>query len=326
MEQATFLKDKSLLTEDTQVSGLVLIKSGTKKKTTIDKPFYTGDLSTSDGTIGYKVWENSAVFPMFSQIITTTGDLSNVAFNIMGKVDMYGGKPSIIITGGEVVAEVDETAFLPRRYDAQDMVNKLFTLTQLNLSEKGNNLLNTMLWQNPDIFKKFTEEFAAKGHHDNCLSGLIAHTQKVVKIMVDTINTYPEILNLRDMSTEEAKDLYIIGATLHDIGKIQEMHYGEYQPSSVVTHRILGLDYLYDNRQLITETYSEKWFRHFQSVIVQHHDEWEDKARTVVAYVVSLCDVFDARLTGLEQHMREDSYDTSTGTVVFAEKDKPLNL
>lgn len=326
MEQASFLKDRTSLTDGMQVSGLTLIKSCTKKTTTTGKPFLTGEISTSDGIIGYKVWDSSAVFPALAQVLAEKGEVTGVGIDLLGKIDMFGGKPAVIITGGELLLNVDKTIFMPKRYDAQDMINKLFSTVQPNLTEKGNNLLNVILWQNSEVLNRFSVQFAAKANHDNCLCGLVAHTYKVTRLMVDTINMYPDILNLRGMNREDAKDLLIIGATLHDIGKIMEMDYGEYLPDSVVTHRILGLDYLFENKQLIVDSYSEKWYRHFQSIIVQHHDEWEDKARTVVAYVVNLCDVFDAKMTGLEQHMREDAFDCSTGTVVFAEKDKPLNL
>jgi hypothetical protein len=61
---------------------------------------------------------------------------------------------------------------------------------------------------------------------------------------------------------------------------------------------------------MIKAQYSEHWLHELEAIIVQHHDEFDDKARTVGAYVVHQADILDSRLTLLQQsvsHAVDDS-------------------
>jgi 3'-5' exoribonuclease len=109
---------------------------------------------------------------------------------------------------------------------------------------------------------------------------------------------------------QDFKDLLIIGALVHDIGKVDEMEYGVYKDCSIITHRILGLKYVEAEAEMIKAQYSEQWLHELEAIIVQHHDEFDDKARTVGAYVVHQADILDSRLTLLQQsvsHAVDDS-------------------
>ena len=113
----------------------------------------------------------------------------------------------------------------------------------------------------------------------------------------------------------------MIGSLLHDIGKTMEMNYGVYQPNSAISHRILGLDILYKYRADIESAYDEKWFRDLQSIIVEHHGEFADPCRTVVAYVVHKVDCFDSVMTCLAQSLDESMMTDTSGSSVRIDGD-----
>jgi 3'-5' exoribonuclease len=110
----------------------------------------------------------------------------------------------------------------------------------------------------------------------------------------------------------------MLGTLLHDIGKVDEMHFGIYQPLSAVTHRVLGLDYIFAMKDDIIAIYNEKWYRDLQSIIVEHHGEFGDPCRTVPAYLVHKLDCLDSILTGIQQAVEDPSIDTA-GSKIYVD-------
>jgi 3'-5' exoribonuclease len=106
--------------------------------------------------------------------------------------------------------------------------------------------------------------------------------------------------------------MLILGINLHDIGKIKEMKDGDYRKNSFVTHREFGVELLYANRALITEKFDDDFFYRLISIIRGHHDEYEEKAKTVYAYIVHLIDMLDSQVTHIldvveGEGLKEDS-------------------
>lgn len=278
------------------VSGVVLIKGYSQKVTKAGKPYIDGFLQ-SGVIVPFKIWDGN---PLLSEFLKY--DYTNTPCQINGTFNVYQGTTSIILNAVYPTEEYSPEQFFEVKYNASLYTNALIDACNSVLSTKGVALLNQILFSNSKLMERFTKEFAASGHHDNCLSGLLAHTYKVVCLMSWVLATYSKIVSKPDGTIDaDKKDLLIIGAVLHDIGKVDEMKFGVYQPLSTVTHRVLGLDYLFDNKDAIIGTYNEKWYRDLQSIIVEHHGEFGDPCRSVVAYVTHKADMFDCQMTMLEQ-------------------------
>lgn len=281
--------------------GILLLKSYTRKLTKNDKPYFEGKIQSGSAILPIKVWNGSAAFSKMD-----SEDYTNMVCMITGEYNQYQGNISVVISDIAAVSGYTPEQFYEVKYNKVAYKDALIKLCEQYVSEKGMALLNKMLFQNEDVIERFCSEFAASGHHDNCLSGLLVHTYKVSWLMSWMLATYPEICLKEDGSKDaDKRDLYMIGAVMHDIGKIDEMHYGVYQPESAVSHRIIGLDYLYQFRADIEEAYSSAWFRNFQSIIVEHHGEFADPCRTVFAYAVHNADMLDSCMTLLAQTITE---------------------
>lgn len=278
------------------ISGVVLIKGYTTRTTKNGKPYIEGKLSAGK-EIPFKVWNDSGAFKPLTDF-----DFSNTIAFINGSVNDYQGTRSIIVTSVDAVEGYDPIDFMEKRYNKEAYQQALISLCKQKVSEKGMTLLNKILFENAEVWNAFSNEFAASSHHDNCPSGLLVHTYKATCLMAWALQTYAplSVINGKEAVTDTT-DLYYIGVVLHDIGKLKEMHYGVYQPLSAVTHRILGLDYLYAVKEAIIAAYGEKWFRDLQSIIVEHHGEFGDPCRTLVAFVVHQVDLVDSRLTNAAQ-------------------------
>lgn len=298
------------------VNGVILVKGYSVKLTKNGKEYIEGQMQ-SGSVIPFKAWGQSSAFSMLKN-----NDFSNCPSMISGSFDEYNGTVSIVVDTIVAVDGYTPSQFLEVRYQKDAYANALKQIVQANTSEKGYSLASKILFDDAELFDRFAKEFAAKSHHDNCKSGLMVHTFKVLCLMSWVLQTYPNLLtDGENKNSQDRKDLYMIGSLLHDIGKTMEMNYGVYQPNSAISHRILGLDILYKYRADIESAYDEKWFRDLQSIIVEHHGEFADPCRTVVAYVVHKVDCFDSVMTGLAQSLDESMMTDTSGSSVRIDGD-----
>lgn len=280
------------------LNGVVLIKSYGIQLTKNGKEYISGTLQ-SGVEIPFKIWNNSSAFTKLKN-----EDYTNMPTLIGGNFDDYNGMISIIINTADAVEGFTIDQFLPVKYNAEAYYNSLVDVIKNSVSEKAFNIANNVLFSNQDLVERFKIEFAAKSHHDNCKSGLLAHTYKVVSIVKHLLNMYPSIItNLDGTKNQDLMDLCIIGALLHDIGKTKEMELGIYQPCASVTHRYMGIEFITPYKDDIIQAYSEDWYYQLVSVFLQHHDEYDDKARTLVALLVFYADNLDSKVTLIQQQL-----------------------
>lgn len=286
----------------TYIDGLILIRNYSIQLTKNGKEYATGVLQ-SGIQIGFKAWNNSSAFSKLKN-----EEYTAQVCRITGTAEEYQGVVSITLNDVQAVQWDDMSVFLEERYPTDAYWNALKGLFCSKASEKISAIANTVLFENELVASRFKLEFAAQTHHDNCKSGLLAHTYKVVVNVINILTTYPTLA-----STQDEKDLILFGALVHDIGKIAEMKLGVYQKASVVTHRYLGIEFL--DKDAIVSAYNEDWWYELVSIMLQHHGEFDDKCRSVAAYVVHCADILDSRLTDLVQAMEKPLLRDGTPTV-----------
>ena len=276
-------------TDGERVDGEILVQSYGVQKTKFDKEYLSGVLMAGT-TIPFKVWNNFTAF----QTMKDT-DLSGKVVHITGAYSLYKDSVSISIETitESTTAQVDD--FLEVRYNAEAYGNALKTIVQQNVSEKGMSLANKVLFENEKVWQRFTTEFAARTHHDCFKSGLLAHTYKVTSLMTVVLNLYGAKL----CHNQDEKDLYVLGALFHDIGKIDEYNIGNVTRKSIVTHQYLGVEYL--DKDFIVSTYNEEWYYHLVSIILQHHGEWGMPPKSIGAKIVHQVDLLESMVQGIIQ-------------------------
>jgi 3'-5' exoribonuclease len=299
------------LTAGQQISGIILVKSYNIQLTKGGKEYIAGSLQ-SGVDVPFKAWGNSSAFPKFK------GEAyENVPSYIVGSVDGFGGTNTIIIDSVQAVDGYTPDQFFPIKYDIEAYWGALKNQIAKRVSEKGQAICNSILFNNEELSLRFKQEFAAMSHHDNCKGGLLAHTYKVINNIATIINLYPNIVVRNGAIDKDYVDLLYIGTLLHDIGKTVEMNFGVYQPKSIVTHNYLGIEFIAPYKEEIVKSYSEEWYYNLISILLQHHGEYEAPCRTVAAFVVHKADEFDATLTLLSQTM--ESVNNEAGSRVKVE-------
>ena len=290
----SILKKEEITTEyeGSFVEGLAFIQSYNVLPQKNGGKYIMGQLQVK-GQMSFKVWSNCLAFSTL-----TTTDLKGTICRLKGKIDKFGGTTSIIV---ESVVKVEDDSILKSNffedvYNAESLWGTLSNVLMKNCSEDAYAMFNQLI---EPYYDRFINECAAVSHHDNCKSGLLAHTTKVVR-MASLIKMYPEIL------ARISPDLLFISCAIHDIGKIFE--YSDCAMSGLgimLSHHTFGVKLLLENKKIIIESMGENFFYKLLAVVEQHHGEYEERPRTVVAYVVHLLDTLESQLASLNSVLAE---------------------
>lgn len=306
------------------IYGVCLIKGYSVKLTKTNKEYIEGQLQ-SGSIINFKAWGTSSAFAKLK-----SENYEIIPALVQGNFDEYNGNVSIVLNDVVAVEGFTADQFLEEKYNSEAFLNGVKQIISTSVSAKGIELVNKVLFNNEALLSKFAVEFAASYHHDNCKSGLLAHTYKGLCLIPWVLSTYPSLscnatVDGGLIKSTDRVDLLYIGYLLHDIGKVQEMHTGVYTPISFLTHRVLGLDLLFEFKSDIIEAYGELWFRELEAILVQHHGEYDDKCRTVSSYIIHKIDCFEANMQNLTQSLQDDCRKSPTGLVV-SQEDYKLTL
>lgn len=263
--------------------------------------YIVGNLVKKEICIPFKVWSNSPAFEIMKDGKISSGKVCHIT----GTVKDYNGKYLDVKTCDFIEdAPLDE--YLESKYNIEVYEKLFWNILEKNVSEKALGFLKKFLQEdNPEIYERFTKEFAAQKFHDNCLNGLFVHTCKCLTHMANYIKIYPQVYKYRGEEREQdLKDLLFVGVTLHDIGKINEMEYGIYNERSFLTHRLLGAELLFPYKEEISNLYDMEWYDYLVSIIMQHHGPYAEESRTLPAMIIHLIDDFESVSTYLSEQLR----------------------
>jgi len=282
------------------VRGFALVQNAQILPTKNGSKYIAGNIQIG-GQMPFKIWsssDDSDVDPF--TLMSKNIDVKNMICYIFAKIDKFGGTTSLVISDMVIVEDgsvnLSMSDFYEDVYDANKWWDALISLLKKNCSEPALNMFIKLI--NP-VKDKFITEFAAVKHHDSCKSGLIAHTTKVTK-MASVIKMYPQI------SKRVSPDLLFIGCALHDIGKIFEYSNGTISNGGMVlSHHTYGVLFLVENKKLIVNAMGEEFFNYLLSIVEQHHGQYEEKPRTVIAYLIHKVDELDSTLTTLDKMLGE---------------------
>lgn len=295
------LEKKTILTMDEGmfVSGYGLVQNYSLQPQKNGGSYISGQVQLK-GQVPFKVWSNTSPNSAYVKMTTNPDEYKNSICQIRGKVDRFGGISSIIIDSITAVdpkeVGLSTSDFLEEIYDINAWWSRLEGVLRKNCSEAAVKVFEEILLPIKD---KFVTEFAASFHHDNCKSGLLAHTTKVVRLAT-VLKMYPEI------TAKISSDALFLGCALHDIGKVFEYSNGTVSGTGkYISHHTFGVMLLIKNESLIVNAMGEDFYYSMLSVVEQHHGEYAERPRTVLAYVIYLLDNLDSTLTSLDKVISE---------------------
>lgn len=181
----------------------------------------------------------------------------------------------------------------------EDMIKELEILSDESFKSKEVIALNDYFFKDSAFLEKFKMSIGGLKQHHNYLGGLVEHTLNVMYLS----KVYAERYSC------EHKEIAILGAKLHDIGKIEE--YFTKGPFETTTrgemegHIVIGVEMLEEAFRDGGNIYSEEFKLRMKGCIIQHHGKVEygspKEPRTEEAFIVHLADYVDAIMSKIEQ-------------------------
>jgi 3'-5' exoribonuclease len=287
---------------DEKVSGSVYIRSFRYKTGNNGKPFVKGVLCDQESTIGFVVWRE--VIEDFRAV-----DKEKI-LSISGRIDIWNSTATIVLesvksdiygyTIGDFLCGHDKGKLEDEFYEFLSYV-----------SPKAKQLVNKII--DGDVKERFFSEFAAKRKHDACVGGLANHTIKMLRLA--------KTIMVNDERLLPYSDIIYIGVICHDIGKIRELYMGDYVKNSFISHREYGCEMMYERKNDIISLFDEELFYHLLSVIRGHHHVYDEKAKTIYAYIVHLIDMVDAQVTEIMETINALAYKEKSNEEKIIEHD-----
>jgi len=276
------------------VDAVFLVKDKIAAMAKNGKPYMNLRLMDRTGEIEAKVWDN----------VDQLGGIfeKDDFISVRGKATVYLGKMQLVISELKRVpeSEVELSDFLPvTARDIAEMEGELGALVASLKDQYLHALMDSFL-ADSEFMSCFRIAPAAKGMHHVYLGGLLEHSIAVARL-VDTIVPLYAPLN---------RDLLVVGALLHDIGKVREMVYlrsFDYtDEGKLIGHISIGVEMMQEKISAIPGFPSEMSIL-LKHMMLSHHGQYEygspKRPKTIEATILNYLDDLDAKINGIRTHI-----------------------
>lgn len=260
------------------------------------------ELSDRSGSVGARMWNASeSLYRSFEN-----GDYVYVE----GTTQLFQGALQLIATRLQRIeaSEVNEDDFTPLgAVDVDRLALRLAELLRSVTTPALRNLAECFLMDDA-FLRKFTRAPAGIKHHHAYLGGLLEHTVNLMEVVQRIAPCYPQL----------DRDLLLVGAFLHDVGKVDELAYDRElaytNEGQLVGHLVLAVGLLEakarEAEKLSGEPFPAETLLSLKHMIVSHHGEYEYGSpklpMTLEAVALYCLDNLDAKIAAFVQLMRDD--------------------
>ena len=180
----------------------------------------------------------------------------------------------------------------------EDIMRELDELSKEEFKSIECITMNDYFFKNQAFLSKFKKAIGGVSQHHNYIGGLAEHTLNVMYLSKILAHRY----NCRN------KEIAILAAKLHDIGKIEEMYYdGPFSYTlrgDMEGHIVIGITMLEEAFKANSDLYTEDFKLRLKGCVIQHHGKPEfgsPKApNSEEAYIVHYADYIDATMNKIE--------------------------
>jgi 3'-5' exoribonuclease len=267
-------------------------------------------LSDRSGSVTGMLWNaNEGLYASFEN-----GDF----IRVRGTTQHYNGVIQLIVNkiDRESTHKVNESDFVTLSVsDVDSLVRELTERLRGIRNYPLRNLAECFLIDETFMGKLTTAPAGVKNHHAY-RGGLLQHVVSLMKLVSLVAPHYPQL----------DPDMLLMGAFLHDIGKIEELTYerdlGYSDVGQLIGHVVLGVGIVEEKiratEKLAGEQFPEQFRLRLQHMILSHHGEYEFGSpklpMTLEAVALHFLDNLDAKIHSLGQIIRDDVNSESTWT------------
>jgi len=278
------------------------------------------ELSDRTGSIPARLWNaNEAVYKSFD---------NGQYVHVEGTAQLYQGAMQIIASRLRKVdpTEIDAADFKPLPAVA---VARLFLRLEEILRGMECPSLKTLaecFLMDDALMAKFQMAPAGTKNHHAYHGGLLEHTVNLMEVILRICPCYPQL----------DRNLLLMGALLHDLGKVEELSFEHglsyTDEGQLVGHLVLAVEMLdakiAEAEKLSGEPLPKETVLRLKHVILSHHGEYAFGSpklpMTLEAVALNFLDNLDAKIHAFDRLMREDPNVDSPWTTYHANLDRKL--
>ncbi len=176
----------------------------------------------------------------------------------------------------------------------EEIMNEIEEISKDEFKSKECIELNNYFFKDQEFLEKFKRGIGGVSQHHNYIGGLAEHTLNVMYLAKMLCYRY----NVRN------KELAILAAKLHDIGKTEELStsgpFTYTLKGEMEGHIVIGVEMLERAFNYNVEAYSEDFKQRVKACIIQHHGKVEygspRSPKLEESYVVHYADYIDANM------------------------------
>jgi len=269
------------------------------------KPYLTLKLMDRTGEVEGRIWDN------VDQV--AAGFERDDFVRVAAKASVYMGKMQLVIQELDRLdaVHIDLADFLP--VSSRDGVEMLAELRQLvaGLSDPHLRGLMQAFLDDDEFLRHYCQAPAAKAMHHAYLGGLLEHSLAVAALAQDISCRYPDL----------NRDLLVVGALLHDVGKVAELRYErsfEYTDAGkLLGHIMLGVE-MVDAKLRTLADFPAGLAMLVKHLLLSHHGQYEygspKRPKTLEAVILNFIDDLDSKINGVRTHIDREPDNESTWT------------
>ena len=284
---------------------------------TDNKKIYLKDLK--DGSVKTSLMVNKRLYKDGNKMLYILSDKSGyINAKIPMKLKLEPGQVIEVEGVKDYVLDVFQVKLL-ENYDINDYlasVNRDIDEIMESIEEISNEciispqakILDDYFFKNEEFLEKFKRGIGGVSMHHNYIGGLAEHTLGVMnltKILCDIYDC-------------RRREIAVLSAKLHDIGKIYEMDFsGPFKytlEGELEGHIVIGVEMIDRAIMDLKIPFSEDFIRRVKGCIIQHHGKLEygspKKANMEESIILNFADNVDATLNKINQIKEETKENT----------------
>ena len=284
---------------------------------TDNKKIYLKDLK--DGSVKTSLMVNKRLYKDGNKMLYILSDKSGyINAKIPMKLKLEPGQVIEVEGVKDYVLDVFQVKLL-ENYDINDYlasVNRDIDEIMESIEEISNEciispqakMLDDYFFKNEEFLEKFKRGIGGVSMHHNYIGGLAEHTLGVMyltKILCDIYDC-------------RRREIAVLSAKLHDIGKIYEMDFsGPFKytlEGELEGHIVIGVEIIDRAIRDLKIPFSEDFIRRVKGCIIQHHGKLEygspKKANMEESIILNFADNVDATLNKINQIKEETKENT----------------
>lgn len=205
----------------------------------------------------------------------------------------------------EEVKDYSLKDYLPTvKTSLDDIMSEIEAISNECIISKEGKLLNEYFFGDKSFIEKFRESIGGVSMHHNYIGGLAEHTLEVMYLTKTLCDRYGC----------RKREIAVLSAKLHDIGKIYELEYhGPFKytlQGELEGHIIIGLQMLDRAFNNIDYDFNDNFIRRIKGCVTQHHGKIEygspRSCNMEESFILNFADTVDATMNKISQ-MRENN-------------------